>query len=341
MTNIRQLIWITVVLSLGFGAFWASRSPDPVKTPPVNSQKIRFAVPKGIITAPVLLAQHKGYFSDAGLNIEFMDQYSSGKTAFEAMLRGEADVSVVATTPVVLNSFVRDDFFIFATFTTSYEGVKIIARQDLGIHRATDLKGKAIGIVPGTISQLFLDSMLAYNRILPQEVSVKRIKPDSASHMLKSGDIQAVSIWEPFAYNIQKANPDTSLRIPSSNVYRIAICLSASKNFASRNPGVLEKILLAMERTTSFMNSQVEQAQNELGQLLNMEPEPVKRFWEDTDFGLSLDQVLLMTMENEAAWLIAQHFEYKRNLPDFLRFVNCDPMEAVKPQAVTIVRKSN
>ncbi|WP_028313813.1 ABC transporter substrate-binding protein [Desulfatibacillum aliphaticivorans] len=339
MSIIRQLVLVFAVLAIGFGAYWASQTKERAGDAPEIMEKVRLAVPKGIITAPVLLAQSRGLFAEAGLDVAYEDAYSSGKTAFEAMLRGEADVSIVATTPVVANSFSRDDFFIFCTFTTSYEGVKVIARQDLGVKTASDLKGKTVGFVPGTISQLFLDSLLAYNRILPQEVNAQPIKPQNASALLNSGEMQAVSIWEPHAYTALKDNQGSAVKVPSSSVYRISICTASTKDFAAKSPNVLKKIILALKRTTAFMNDQPAQAQKELGKLINMDQEPLTLFWKETSFRLSLDQVLLMTMENEAAWMIANRYKDDRLIPDFTRFVYCAPLEEIDPQAVTIVRQ--
>ena len=340
MSIVRRIILVSAVLVLGYGVYWAARRPA-ADAPPEKVEKVRLASPKGIITAPVLLAQSRGYFAEAGLDVDFMDAFSSGKDAFETMLRGEADVSVVATTPLALNSFSRDDYTIFCTLTTSYEGVKIIARQDLGVKSASGLKGKSIGIVPGTISQMFLDALLAYNRILPQEVVIRPIMPKMACELLKSGQVQAVSIWEPHAYEALKNNPGRAVKIPSSSVYRISICMAASKQFAKNNPGVLKKILIALQKTNGYINSQTTQAQAELGELIQMDQEPITLFWRETNFRLSLDQVLLMTMENEAAWMIANRYGGNRTIPDYTRFIDCEPLEQVAPQSVTIVRKRN
>ncbi|MBI9074548.1 MAG: ABC transporter substrate-binding protein [Desulfatibacillum sp.] len=340
MINAGRTVLFIVLAALGLIAFWAIKSHYTKPVPPPLRETVRFAASQALISAPVVLAQGKGYFDAEGLDVDFMGHYSSGKTAFEAMLRGEADVSVVATTPVVVNSFSRDDFFIFVTYTTSYEGVKIIGRRDMGVSSASDLKGKTIGIVPGTISQLFLDSVLAYNRILPGEVTMKEVKPEAIPELLKSGVIQAGSVWEPHAYNAQQVNKDTSVKIPSFDVYRIAVCLAATRDFAQKHPGVLIKMVKALDKATTHMRENTEQAQADLVKLLHTDKETLVRLWEEVDFELSLDQVLLMTMDNEAIWLMEHHFTNQQKIPDYTHFVYCAPLEAVKPRAVTIVRET-
>ena len=58
-------------------------------------------------TALVHIAQAKGYFLEEGIDMEIKD-YSAGKFALAALLRGELDVGTVADLPIVLNSFERD-----------------------------------------------------------------------------------------------------------------------------------------------------------------------------------------------------------------------------------------
>ncbi len=53
-----------------------------------KKEVIRIAVAKAFITAPVLLALHKGYFRDEGLNVVVTGEFSSGKGSFESMLAG-------------------------------------------------------------------------------------------------------------------------------------------------------------------------------------------------------------------------------------------------------------
>jgi len=52
------------------------------------------------------------------------------------MFAGEADIATVAETPRVFNSFIRDDFVIFATFAYSYDDSKALGRKDRGTGNA-------------------------------------------------------------------------------------------------------------------------------------------------------------------------------------------------------------
>ena len=100
---------------------------------------------KILLSIPVYIAQKQGFFSDEGLDVT-VKEYSSGKVATKALFDGKVDMSTVADMPVVFNSFKRNDFCIFATFTYSYAFVKIIARKDMGIKTGANLKGRRVGV---------------------------------------------------------------------------------------------------------------------------------------------------------------------------------------------------
>lgn len=74
-------------------------------------------------------------FSDAGLDV-VLRPYPTGKMALGAMFAGEVDVATVAETPVMFNSFTRNDFAVIATFTSSNDDCKVIARGTRAIENS-------------------------------------------------------------------------------------------------------------------------------------------------------------------------------------------------------------
>ncbi|RZB30782.1 MAG: hypothetical protein SRB1_03062 [Desulfobacteraceae bacterium Eth-SRB1] len=112
---------------------------------PKIKEKIRLGASKSLLSVPVYIAKEKGYFAKEGLDVT-LKEYGSGKAATQALFAGEVGISTVADMPVVFNSFKRDDFCVFATFTYAYPFVKIIARKDSGI-RTGAVKPEAIIII--------------------------------------------------------------------------------------------------------------------------------------------------------------------------------------------------
>ena len=131
-----------------------SRYTGPVET-------IRLAAERGLLASVVWVAEQNGYFRDQGLDV-VIREFPSGRAAITSMFKdGNLDMATVAQTPIVLNSFLRNDFEVIAGMVSSPGDVKILARRDKNIAVATDLRGKKIGITKGSVGHYFLSLFLA------------------------------------------------------------------------------------------------------------------------------------------------------------------------------------
>jgi len=59
--------------------------------------------------------------------------------------------------------------------------------------------------------------------------------------------------------------------------------------------------------------------------------------WPQFHFKLALDQGLILALEDESRWAIANGLAPSRDTPNFLDYVYLDAMVAVAPTAVTII----
>ena len=155
---------LVIGIGIGVGAFQHQSSPSTGSV-----EKITLGAEASLLTAAVWVAEEKGYFQESGIEVE-IKQFDSGRLSFLAMLAGEGvDISTVAPTPIMFNSFERQDFSILATFVYSEEDVKVIARKDKGINDAADLvelmlvESKKVGTPAGTTGQFFLSAFLTAN----------------------------------------------------------------------------------------------------------------------------------------------------------------------------------
>jgi len=58
--------------------------------------------------------------------------------------------------------------------------------------------------------------------------------------------------------------------------------------------------------------------------------------WFQNQFSLSLDQSLILAMEDEARWMISNSLTTEKTVPNFLDYIYPDGLSAVKPGAVRI-----
>ncbi len=301
--------------------------------------KVVLGAEASMLPAAVWVAEGKGYFREEGLDVT-IKEFDSGRLSFLAMLEdGSVDISTVAPTPIMFSSFARQDFSILATFVYSDEDVKVIARRDKGITTAKDLRGKKVGTPAGTTGQFFLQAFLTFNKLRATEVEMIDVGPSDLPAALQSGRVDAIVIWEPHAHRAQQLLGDRALRLPSSPVYRETFNFMVMRDFARDNPRALRKFLRAADEATTFVRDHPEESQALVAERLNLDREVTAALWGDFVFGISLDQSLILTLEDEARWAIASGLAgEKAKVPNYLDYIHVDALEDVKPEAVTVIR---
>ena len=139
----RKFILITLGMALALSACSRSQSPDGS----AGLTKIR--LPMGYIPniqfAPFYVAIEKGYFRDAGIEIEFDYKFETDGVAFVGA--GELPFAVVSGEQVLLARAQGLPVVYVAAWYQQYP-VSVVAKSELGVVIPQDLKGRKIGL-PG------------------------------------------------------------------------------------------------------------------------------------------------------------------------------------------------
>lgn len=336
--NKKTIISILTIITISAVsiAWWQGRPAQPQKyTGPV--EKMTFGVATSLLPSMVWVAENKGYFQEEGLDVTIRE-FDSGKTALATMLEeGGLDMVTTAQTPVMLNSFKRNDYAIIAGVFYSNDNVRILARKDLGIQTPADLAGKKIGITMGSTGHYFLDVFLSFSGLEFSEVETVDFKATELPQALADGKVEAISSWEPNIHNAQKLLGDKALFLSKPGIFREDFYLVPNKDFIKNHPDVLKRSLKAMVKAEKFMQENPGETKDIVSQRLKLDREFVSSVWDIFTFKLFLDQTILITLEDEAGWAIDNKFTNATKVPNYLDFIYFDALEAVKPEAVTII----
>ena len=299
-------------------------------------EKIVFGVEMSLLPSLVWVAENQGYFSEQGLDVE-IKEFDSGKNAFKTMLeQGNLDMVTVAQTPVMFNSFNRNDYRIIAGMVSSYKDVNILARKDKGISKPEDLKGKKIGATAGSTGHYFLGLFLTHNGLILSDIEISDFKATELAQALIDGKVDAISSWEPNIYNARKQLGENAIILPNKDIFREDFYFVPNKAFLDKNPQAIERFLKAIEKAEEFIKNYNEKAINITAERLKINQEFVASVWGDFDFNLLLDQSVLSVLENEARWAISNNLTNATEIPNYLNYIYTDALKKVKPEAVAI-----
>lgn len=319
---------ITLTLGLMFALNSVSLSAN-------ENDVVRIAMSTSPLSSPFIIANEKGYFKELGVDVE-IQQVKGGNLALQTVLAGEADIATSSEAVVMFNSFKRNDFSLFCTFVTSDNDVKILARRESGIKNIGDLKGKKVGTIIGASAHFFLSHTLLMNGVNEKEVDISALKPQESAKVLSENKFDAVVTWEPYAYLAGMALGDKVHLIEHEKVYIETFNAISMNHYANKNQKKLSLVTKALIKATKYINNNPEKTQNIVAKVLAKDLNVIKSTWKDFVFSVGLNQWLLTSMEAEARWAIEQGILKTKEVPNYINFINIEPLKNVAPKKITI-----
>ncbi len=301
------------------------------------TEKVTIAISATTESVLAEVAQMQGFFKQEGLETT-VRKHPYGRPCLEDMLAGKADLATVAETPVMFAVMRGEKISVIATIESSQKGNAIIARKDRGIHTFKDLKGKSIGVTPGTVSDFFLDSILLLNGFSRNDAKIVNLTAEKMSHALTNGDIDAASTFNPYTSQAEKKLGERGITFQDENIYTWTFNVVARQEFIRNNPGKIKKLLRALIKAEEFVTKNPASAQKVVADFSGIDIGIVGSVWADTNFRVSLDQALILALEDESLWAIKNGLTNAVKVPNYLNFMYVDGLHDVKPDAVKILR---
>lgn len=289
------------------------------------------------LSSSVWIAENKGYFKEEGINVN-IKEFGSGRTALASMLNNSGiDICTVAQTPIMLNSFERDDYVIIAAMVYADNNIKVLARKDKGIVVPLDLDGKKVGLTKGSTGHYFLSLFSILNDIDYSGFEIVDLEATNLTQALVDGRVDAISTWEPHIVNTKKQLGDKTIEFSAKDIFREDFYFVANKNYLKENQDALRRFLKAVDRGEEFIRSNKEETIAIVSSRLQTDKELTSLIWDTFNFQLILDQSIFTSLEDQARWAIKEGFTDKNEIPNYLDFVHIDALKEIKPKSVTII----
>lgn len=335
--NKRILIGIIAVVVIGGSYLWLSRERAEKYTEPV--EKVRYGQVAIVPMALSIVAEEQEYFKEVGLDVEIKD-YISGKRAFmEGFIPGVVDVITSQEVPIVFNSLNGENFKIIAMINSAPSEKVIIARKDSGISRGQDLKGKRVATQEASAVHFYLYVFLLYQGLTEEDIELSFMKGEKLPEALANNEIDAFSMREPFiSQAIKLLGKENVVLFAEKDIYHAIDVVVASNKLIDENPEAIKKIIRALIKAEEFFLENPDETKDILIQRTGSDKSEVDRILSALNFRVSLDQSLLGALEDEARWAIKNKLVDATEIPDYLDFIYMEALEAVKPEAVTIIR---
>jgi len=285
------------------------------------------------------VALHKGYYRQEGLEVTARP-HPFGKSALDDVLAGNADFAAVADPPIMMAAMEGEQVCVIATIQTSNQDNAIVARKEAGILHPGDLKGKRVAATLGTTSDFFLETFLIARGIAVEDVDKIDLSPIEMQDALLNGAVDAASAFQPFLIRIQKKFGDSAISFYDKNIYRWTFSVVGRHEIIRRKPEAVKKLLRALIRAEAFVAGSPAEAQKIVSDYSKMDIDLVREIWPGMRFQVTLDQFLVLALEDESRWAINSGMVKKREIPNFLDFIYFEGLESVRPKSVRVLGRN-
>lgn len=197
----------------------------------------------------IWVAKAQGFFARHNVNVEPV-YYASFNQAIPDVTAGKIDGVFTVVGNIVL--LVSNDNLRAVMIIDSSEGADHIVAAP-NIRTVTDLRGKRIGVAPGTYAQLFALQMLEMYNILPSEVEFVDVQPEEVPNAIPML-IDAGHTWEPYTseavakgYNILFSSAQTPGLLPDILVMRVDILKERPQEVRGFIAAMLEAVQFTLD----------------------------------------------------------------------------------------------
>ena len=155
---------------------------------------------------------------------------------------------------------------------------------------------------------------------------------------LKGGSVDAVVTWASYVTAIkQQIGPDVRVW-PVQNDQKSFWSAVSTSGWVNRNPDLIKRFFKALVQAEELVSSKDRETRELIKKRLNYTDAYIDAIWPLNQFSLSLDQSLILAMEDEARWMIGNNMTAEKTVPNYLNYIQEAPLKTVKPEAVNIIR---
>lgn len=229
----------------------------------------------------------------------YWTSFNAGPDEVTALFSGDIDIGYIGPIPAI-SANVKSKGDVVIISGCSDGGMMLLAAPESGIETIADLSGKNVAVPQiGNTQHLVLLDLLAENGLASAEaggdVTITATANAYILQLMQNGEIDAACVPEPWAETlIKECNAKVICNeneVWSKGSYPVAVVV-ARKEFAEKNPEIVDKFLKLHEDTTKELNGNGAAAMG----VINEEIEDATGKSIDTDIlGASLDHLTFST----------------------------------------------
>ncbi|WP_156137440.1 ABC transporter substrate-binding protein [Vibrio sinaloensis] len=293
----RKSFWLGSVCLFLIGAtgyFLLSKQKGEMST-------VRVGVSLTPTASPFLIAERLKLFEKYSLDVSLFPCVS-GSACTQLMLDHNVDYATASESVVMFQSHEHNELALLVSFVESDNDLKLLTLGPNNIRKVAQLKGKRVGLIKGTASEFYFDSILLANDLKGLDVEKVYLDANDLVPALLSYRVEAISAWEPMGYQANLHSAAEVINLGTRGVYQLSFNLLSTTPYLEFVGDEPTRLLSALNEAIQWININPEQARILVAERLNIPVNQVEWSWQDYVFRLSLGNSLLSNLQFQARW---------------------------------------
>ncbi|NGP18795.1 ABC transporter substrate-binding protein [Devosia aurantiaca] len=211
---------------------------------------LRLAWIAGGVDAPIFVADAKGYFEEAGLDVEIVDGNGSTGT-IQAVGNGDFDIGIAGLGVLAqARQQTGADTMIAVAGLVQKDPTSIISLEGSGITSPKDLEGKRLGTDAGNLEDGMIRAFAAANDVDFDSIEIVVINGGADRVALLNGDVDFINGWaNPDGDKVAAISPiEPPLLFADYGVNILGSSVIVRKDYLAENADVVRGFLAALQK---------------------------------------------------------------------------------------------
>ena len=222
-----------------------------------HAEPIKIAHSTWVGYGPLYIARDKGFFKKHGVDVELIVM-EEPKERFPAMLAGRIDMIASTVDTAILYLKKPDDFKYVVAIDDSNGGDGIVAKKE--IKSVGDLKGKTVAFSEGSVSQFYLNVLLAKAGLKESDLTAVNMAAPEAGAAFVAGKVDAAVTWEPWLSKGKKTDFGYVMTDSSTTPGLITDVIITTKDFTANRSKDVQAIVDGWNEAIAFQRANPQEA---------------------------------------------------------------------------------
>jgi NitT/TauT family transport system substrate-binding protein len=253
---ISKLVIVGFILMIGLSG--CESGTDSIAKPKTTNLPFKIASAFWPGSYWIDIAHQKGWFKEAGLNVELVDTSADYLASLDDVVSGKLDVNGFSLFDVMKYNVAGAELVLVINADNSNGAEAILAKA--GINSLKELKGKNVGVSEGSYLEYILNEALERAGVDKADVTISDMLTENAAAEIHKESVDAVITFEPFVSETLAINGIRKL-FDSSEIPGISPNGPAfRRKFINERSGDVQAYVNTWHKTTEFIRENPKEA---------------------------------------------------------------------------------